>query len=493
MTLSATLVEPAFRSVPAFRDTLGPEVADLCELAGFPPDPEQRLALDAMFAFGVDGKIAAFEFGIVCPRQNMKTGLFKQAALGWLFITEQRLIVWSAHEMKTTKEAFTDLVNLIENCPPLASRLAGGPSNGIHRGNGDESIELASGQRIMFKARTKGGGRGLTGDKVILDEAFALQAAHMGSLLPTLSARPDPQVVYGSSAGLADSDVLREIRDRGRSGVDPSLAYVEWCDDLGGECADGMCDHRPGTSGCILDDKARWGRANPQAGKRITWKYLESERRALPPLEFWRERLGKWDDPAAADAALPYQRWDVLTDAESQLLRVAAFAIDTTPDLSSTSIVAAGMQAGPWALPKTHVEVVRNGRGLEWAKAEAVALDAKHGPAEWVIDSVGPASALIDDLLAAGLNVRVVKTVDVARAFTDLRDAVEHGTIVHGPDEALSTAVRGAKKRPLGDGGYAIGRAVSSTVDITPIVGVELAHWAVKNPQPNLSPINNVW
>ena len=113
-----SLVEPAYRSVPVHVETFGPEVADICRMAGFAPDPEQEMALDAIFGIGPDGQAAAFEFGIVCPRQNMKTGLLKMAVLGWLFITEQRLIVWSAHEMKTTKEAFRDLENLITGCPP---------------------------------------------------------------------------------------------------------------------------------------------------------------------------------------------------------------------------------------------------------------------------------------------------------------------------------------------------------------------------------------
>src|SRR6266498_5183932 len=88
----------------------------------------------------------------------------------------------------------------------------------IHRGNGDEAIELVDDRRVKFKARTQGGGRGLTADKDVLDESMFLLPAHMGALLPTLSARPDPQVLYGGSAGLAKSDVWRAVRDRGRIG-----------------------------------------------------------------------------------------------------------------------------------------------------------------------------------------------------------------------------------------------------------------------------------
>ena len=213
---------PSFHTAPDWSVTLGPEVGDLCREVGFAPFPEQQLCLDDMFALKPGGKAAAFEFAILCARQNMKTGLFKQASLGWLFVTGQDLIIWSAHEFATAQEAFRDMEILIEGSDMLRRRV-----KKVSRGNGDEAIELVTGQRLKLKARTNGGGRGLTGDKVVLDEAFALKPEHMGALLPTLTAVPDPQVVYGSSAGLMQSDILRSIRDRGRPGSD-GLAYAEW-------------------------------------------------------------------------------------------------------------------------------------------------------------------------------------------------------------------------------------------------------------------------
>src|SRR5690349_11714489 len=169
--------------------------------------------------FGLDraGRRAAFEVAVIGARQNIKTGLFKIAALGEAFIVETPLLVWSAHEFPTAQEAFRDLAELIESNPDLDREV-----RAIYRGNGDESIELLNGCRIKFKARTKAGGKGLSGKRVVLDEAFALQPSHMGSLLPLLSAQDEPQVWYGSSAGYADSDVLRSIRDRGRKGS-PSM------------------------------------------------------------------------------------------------------------------------------------------------------------------------------------------------------------------------------------------------------------------------------
>ena len=57
-----TLLKPTYLHEPARVETFGPLVADLCDRAGFAPDPEQELILDNVFAIRPDGKPAAFEF-----------------------------------------------------------------------------------------------------------------------------------------------------------------------------------------------------------------------------------------------------------------------------------------------------------------------------------------------------------------------------------------------------------------------------------------------
>ena len=112
MSPTALLAEPAFCHIPPYDRTDGPEVAELARLAGLPPDPAQELALDAIFA-QKGGRSAAFEVALIASRQNIKTATFKMAALGWLFITGERLVVWSAHEFRTAQEAFRDLEELV--------------------------------------------------------------------------------------------------------------------------------------------------------------------------------------------------------------------------------------------------------------------------------------------------------------------------------------------------------------------------------------------
>jgi hypothetical protein len=452
--LAATLVEPAFRSHPPFTRTLGPEVADLARLAGFPPEPEQELGLDVIFALGSGGRSAAFEVGVACCRQNMKTGLYKQAVLGWLFVTEQRLVVWSAHEFATSAEAFRDLRDLIDGCGWLSRRVQRMPG-----GHGDESIELSSGQRVLFKTRTKSGGRGLTGDKVVLDEAMYLQAGHMGSLLPTLSARPDPQVLYGGSAGLAESRVWRGVRDRGRAGSSRRLAWLEWCDDLPGGCADPGCDHRHPVAGCRLDDDARRRRANPAMGRTrmfndgpaeiLTAEYVQDEREALAdtPGEFARERLGWWDEPGGA-GVIPEAVWAARAGAEGRPTGPVAFAVaGSWPDAGHCTIGSAGRAGG-----ELLVQVVDRREGTGWVVDRAVGL-REHGPCAFVVDPAGPAGSLIPALEAAGVVLLTPTAREVAQACGQFHADVagEAACVRHYGQQELTDALAAAGKHPVGD------------------------------------------
>ncbi len=477
MTASvATLVDPAYHCAPSYTETLGPEVGELCAMVGFAPDAEQQLLLDDTFALDQAGNSAAFEVAAIACRQNLKTGWLKQTSLGWLFVTDQRLVVWSAHEFSTAQEAFRDMEVLIEGSDMLRRRV-----KRIYRGNGDEAIEMLSGQRLIFKARTKGGGRGLTGDKVILDEAFALQLSHMGALVPTLSAVPDPQLVYGSSAGKADSDVLRGVRDRGRDGSSSALAYAEWCAPQGG-CAMLGCDHHFGAEGCALDRVDNWGRANPTMGKRISVGYIAKERAALPPEEFARERLGWWDEPTGEMVVSPAS-WAECLDPASQIAKPTKFALDVSPDRSWAAIGVAGARTD--GVP--HVEitskqggaVVDHRPGVDWVVPRFVEL-AGHWPKMRVtIASSSAAESLVPALSTAGIEVDVLKAGDISAACGLFFDLATTAGLRHIGQSELTTALASARKNiEDGEGAWRWGRRRSSS-DITPLYAATLALWGI--------------
>lgn len=489
--MPSVLVKPAFANFPTYTTSLGPEVCDLATKAGLAPDPEQELALDALFALHPNDpyRSAAFEFAALCARQNMKTALFQMAALGWLFVTDQELVVWSSHEMDTTNEAFENIVNLITDTPSLSKRLDPdfGKDPGIKRGNGKELIKLRPsaecphGQRLKFKARTHGGARGLTGNKIILDEAYALKRAHMGSLLPTLSAVKDPQVVYGSSACHPESEVLRKLVARGRAGTSPRLGYIEFCapENI---CEDEACTHDVGVEGCAMDNLDYIRMANPALERRITIDYILAEREALPPEEFGRERLGWHDKPdSATEALIKPDLWNTLVDAQSEPLDPVAFGVYVKLDRTASAIAAVGRRVDG----KFHVGIVPAVRGKSidslpgtaWIPDRIKELSDEWKPCAVVIDGHSAAASLITTIEGLGVEVTKSNATDLAKACGAFYDAVTpdvdgETNLRHRGAVPLSRSVTSAKKRDLSDA-WAWDRK-DKDADITQLMAVTL-------------------
>jgi hypothetical protein len=149
--LAKRLIEPdvwtcphGVRQRPRKVLTYGPEVADVNAAAGFAPDPQQELGLDLIFAINPDGTPASFEFCVICCRQNLKTGLFKQTAVGWVAVLDEPDVVWSAHEMSTTLDAQAELHDLFESAASLSRWLPNQKNRGLYTDNGSERIELVN-------------------------------------------------------------------------------------------------------------------------------------------------------------------------------------------------------------------------------------------------------------------------------------------------------------------------------------------------------------
>jgi hypothetical protein len=432
-------------------------------------DSEQKMILDAIFAEESPGVPACFEVGVVAPRQNLKTATLEIAALTDVFLLGEQLHVWTAHLFKTAQRAFVDMVQLIENTDDFRKRC-----RKPRTANGDEAIELLTGQKIEFHARSKGGGRGLTGDKITLDEALFLAPGEVGALFPTLATRPGAQVRYGASAGLVTSDVLRGVRDRGRAGGDKRLAYFEWCAPRV-ECADPGCTHIFGqVEGCAGDRIDLLELANPALGRRIKLETLLSFRRAMPAEEFFREFFGWWDEPGTADAAFGPGKWEACAGDPPQGVPLGALGIAASMDLTHGAITAAAREGNT-----VHIKPLHHAPGTQWIVARALQLQKQHN-VDVVIDGRGPAAVLIPALEAAGVRLVVVGTQDVLDGCAGILDLVREKHLRHANYPELNLAVAGAVKRLVGDR-WAWGRKIS-TADISTLESGTLAVWLVSKP-----------
>jgi phage terminase large subunit-like protein len=136
----------------------------------------------------------------------------------------------------------------------------------IKHSHGQEGIYLKNGQRLRYKTRTKGGGRGFTADCVILDEAMVIPEEMHGALLPTLRAMPNPQLWYTGSAvdqeSMEHGVVFARLRERAIRGEATRASRIS-----GGHrrlSIPTRCRKPP------LADPDVWAQANPALGIRIT-------------------------------------------------------------------------------------------------------------------------------------------------------------------------------------------------------------------------------
>jgi hypothetical protein len=436
----------------------------LAASVGLTLDAWQAEALEHGMGERDDGKWSAFEVGVIVPRQNGKGAIIEARELWGLFLGGEKLILHSAHEFKTAAEAFRRVLGWIDGSDDLRRRV-----KRISEAHGKEAIELKSGARLRFVARSKGSGRGFSGDCNMLDEALMLTAEQMAALMPTMSAMVNPQLWYFSTPPLEPAAQLVALRKRGVEGA-RRLAYFEWSppDDFRPTPKD-----EPATDA----DRLMWASTNPALGIRIAEEFVEAERESLPADEFGRERLGVW--PPSADGqwqVVDEVSWRARADPLSRRDGDVAFAVDVTPDRRYTSIGVAGRRADGGS----HIELVDRRSGTGWAAAELIRLHEKYKPVAVVLDLAGPAATLLPDLTAAGIEPLTPTARELAQACGMFWDSVcgTEPNLWHLDQPELAVALAGAMKRPLGDA-WAWSRR-DSTVDLSPLYAVTLAEWAVR-------------
>lgn len=485
-----------------FRSPAGQECIDLAEDAKLFLDPWQQLALHHSLAEDDEGRWASLDVVLNVTRQNGKGGFLEARQLGEVILFGGQLVIHTAHQFNTAQESFIRLDRVIEGSYALSSRVLR-----ARRSHGEEGFEFRNGARIRFLARGGDSGRGFSGDLVLMDEAMKLRAAPIGALMPVLSARPNPQLVFTGSAGLGDeSEQLALLRARAlaEGEPDPSLCYIEH------SIAPHVKECATDTDGNIVceshdnrGDERSWARSNPALGIRIRSAYVLREMRSMRADLFDRERLGVGDYPEVTDETwqvIPKEKWEACEDVKSQPGDPVAFAIDTNPERTWTAISIVGPSGDG-----RHAEVVAHRPGTDWVVDYVIERDKKWNPCAWVIDEGGPAGSLAPAVRKALMfeddperedrseYLHSMKVREVTQACGMFHDRVmDSATLYHLGQAPLAAALAGAKKREVGDA-WAWARK-SDGVDISPLVAATNALWGWEmfhDVEPEGAP--NVW
>jgi hypothetical protein len=396
--------------------------------------------------------------------------------MGWLYVLEVPSVFYSAHKWRTAEATFNTFSEIIRNSDDLSRQmLRPKPRHRLraaavaHRA-GDDVHDAHARRRPRRGDRQAHHRRGAEGPLA------ARRRAAAGAGHPAAGAG-----AVGIVGGAGDSDILRDIRDRGRAGGDPTLGYLEYCAPLPWEeiepgelvCDLGReCRHRRGTPGCGLDKAKVIARANSQYGRRIAPRFfvsMRAEMRAAGVRPRVPRLVGRADRDSADVSPLNLDRWVEATDEDPDNApeTMDVFAVEVDSDQSTAVITAVGRRTDG----RVHVEFVDSRPGVQWTVKRGKGLAKEHGSgAVFVLDGGGPGADLIVDFQDAGLTVVTLGTKELAKACADLTKAVndplEDGQvspIVHGPEPELHTAVEAARKRPCGgDGAFAFRRDVEA-------------------------------
>jgi hypothetical protein len=331
------------------------------------------------------------------------------------------------------------MLRRIRNVPDLWAMVESYPSS-----NDNVAIQLRNGKRLVYSARGKDPGRGLSGDLVVLDEGYAITDDVMEALKPSMSARPNAQMWYCSSTGMEDSDVLLRMRQKGldqagRKAVGESLRtdnmfLAEWC-------ADDNCD---------IYEEDQWFQANPALGLRIDIDTVYDE---LPPTlsekGFKRERLGLWHDMSVRNVIDP-DTWKACAYDEAELFGEYVAALDISPDASQSSIAVAGhTRTG-----KRYIEVVWSGPYTSKAvidELHSLFNAASAQPTLLAIQGASAASqAMVPRLEPMGIEIMNLGQKEVAAGCEDFRMRAYQRQLVHNGEPSLAVAVGGATRYRIG-------------------------------------------
>lgn len=454
------------------------ELADaylICD--GHPLAESQKITLRGALGERVDGSWAATRVGDFGPRQGTgKNDKIAARELAGLELFGERLIIHTAHEFPTANEAFLRMVAIYENWDDLRRRVAR-----IRYANGEQGIEFLSGQRLKYRARTGGSGRGFAkADLLVYDEAQHLAREHVSASAPSKLANPNSQTWYSGSGGLSSSGLAWAMRRAAVLGTGGRLAYTEKTAQTFEVVGNRIIWTRPPDP---LDREA-WYKAMPGLGRWVTeesmmalYEDLESD-----PDLFAREALCVWDpEPGDSGTFLEISEadWTGCADPLSGPLDPVSFALDISEDRKWAAIGVAG-KSGRGG---THVELTYDQTageydyrpGTDWVVSRAKSIWEKW-KRPFALVKGSPAWSLEDDLLAAGVQLLPISAEEFAQACGQFYDAATQRQIRHLSQPALTVAIGGLAKKPYGDS-FTWSRRLAS-VDISPAVAVTVAKFA---------------
>lgn len=363
---------------------------------------------------------------ILVGRQSGKTHLLKLLALWRMIEDDARLVLGAAQALDIAREAWQGSVDLAED------RFADVVKK-VRQANGENCLTLVNDARYRICATTRGAGRGLSVDLLILDEIRELRDwLAWSALSKTIIARPRGMIVAISNAGDDESVVLNSLREAALAGRDDSLCLLEWS----------------APEGCDISIPDNWAYGLPALGHTITEESVRSALASDPPAVFRTEVLCQ--HVASLDGALSGTGWAAGADPGGSIAqhrsRLSA-GIDVSLDGSHVSLVVA-VATGDG---RYRAEPVAAWTSTADARNELPGMLERLKPTGLAWFPSGPANALAPFLRSLSYSKEITGT-DLTAACMGLTDVVRDGLVQHNSSALLDAQVTTVAKISQGDG-----------------------------------------
>lgn len=499
--------------------TAGYDVIDFAnQVLGIRLYPWQEWLLIHALELNPEGGFRFRTIVVLVARQNGKTMLSRVVALWFLYVYGYMLVLGTAQDLDTAEETWEAAVEFVdpdgdESIPQLAEQV-----KKIWRVNGKKAILLKNGARYKVKASSKGSGRGLSGDLILLDE---LREHHdwkaWSAITKTTIARDDALVWCMSNAGDVDSVVLAELRKLAHEALgDPDGI-------IAGENAVLTFDTTPHTVDSVdgVDEEVEefdavddvetlaifeWSAppeakktdvkyyswSNPSVGYHFKFKNLLAAARTDPDDVFRTECLCQWVQSSRI-GPFPVGSWEagVSTDVDIAADSKLVWCIDMAHDRSAVYVAVAGFRDD--GAPQVEVAAMLPSADFvpQWFKDRAgsryplmrVMAQSRGAPVTSLLDEL----RLIDNVevlpwQGANLGAACGKFFDAVKAAlpdSDLdTDSINERMMVwHRPQPVLDKPAQSAVTKPLGEAW--VWDRVKSPYDAAPLMAVTGAFYGL--------------
>lgn len=433
---------------------------------------------------------------LLVGRQNGKSTVMQALTLWRLFIDRCGLVIGTAQDLEVAESLWAESLDMALDVDELRDEIEQGGK--IERQPGRKMFRLRSRETYKVKAASRRGGRGLSGELVLLDELREHQSWDAwAAVTKTTNAKARAQIYGISNAGDASSIVLRYLRKTAHAelgdpdGLNDDTAPDELVDD---SLVDDEIDIDSGLGifewsapvGAALTDPEALAQSNPSLGYGgMRLATLLSDAKTDPEWVFRTEVMCQWSE-GTLEGLYPPGSWEASADEASSRGpgQPVALCVDVSWDRSHAHVGLASFRADG----DVHVELIASRAGndwvLPWLLSEERSEVVRAAPVA-VQSGRTPAQSLVEPMRDAGINVIEWSGPDLTSGFGDFYDmvraAIGEGTgkrrVWHRNQSPLNLAAATAVSKPSGDA-WVIDRKKSAS-DAAPLIAVNGAAWCL--------------